>query len=124
MTAVRIGELSRRSGVSIRALRYYEEQGLLPARRHANGYRSYDDGAVARVGQIQLLFSAGLCSGKIVELLPCISGDREQIVPSAGLVVSLQVERARIVRQIEEMTSSLRVLEGVIDAADTEPAGG
>lgn len=36
-----IGELSRRTGVSARSLRYYEAQGLLSAGRGANGYRDY-----------------------------------------------------------------------------------
>ncbi|HEY8454664.1 MAG TPA: MerR family DNA-binding transcriptional regulator [Actinopolymorphaceae bacterium] len=60
---MRIGELARRTGVSVRALRYYEEQGLLSADRSPNGYREYDESAVDRVDQIQLLYSAGLCSG-------------------------------------------------------------
>jgi DNA-binding transcriptional MerR regulator len=118
---MRIGELSRRSGVSVRALRYYEEQGLLASRRCPNGYREYDESALSRVGQIQLLYSAGLCSSKIVELLPCIRSDGARVIPSAGLVGDLQVERARILRQIEEMAASLRVLDGVIAAA--EPSG-
>lgn len=52
------------------------------------------------------------------ELLPCISGNRERLVPSPGLVDSLKVEHRRIQRQIEEMRSSLRVLESVIEAAN------
>lgn len=120
---MRIGELSRRSGVSVRALRYYEEQGLLASRRCPNGYREYDQSAVARVGQIQLLYSAGLCSAKIVELLPCIRSDGERVIPSAGLVGDLQRERTRILRQIEEMAASLRVLDSVIAAAEpSEPS--
>ncbi|SFG86776.1 MerR family regulatory protein [Actinopolymorpha cephalotaxi] len=107
----------------MRALRYYEEQGLLASRRCPNGYREYDESAVARVGQIQLLYSAGLCSSKIVELLPCIRSDGERVIPSAGLVGDLQVERTRILRRIEEMAASLRVLDGVIAAAEpSEPS--
>ncbi len=38
---MKIGELSRRTGVPTRMLRYYEEQGLLRPERADNGYRSY-----------------------------------------------------------------------------------
>ncbi|SEO54550.1 MerR family DNA-binding transcriptional regulator [Amycolatopsis saalfeldensis] len=38
-----IGELSRRTGVSPRLLRYYGEQGLLPSERTSNGYRVYGE---------------------------------------------------------------------------------
>ncbi|HEY6739696.1 MAG TPA: MerR family transcriptional regulator, partial [Actinopolymorphaceae bacterium] len=63
---MRIGELSRRTGVSVRALRYYEEQGLLTSERLPSGYRDYPESAADRVRQIQVLFSAGLRSAKIV----------------------------------------------------------
>jgi hypothetical protein len=62
-------------------------------------------------------------SAKIAELLPCISGNRERLVPSPGLVDSLKVEHRRIQRQIEEMGSSLRVLESVIEAANNGSHG-
>ncbi|MGV9610929.1 MerR family DNA-binding transcriptional regulator [Nocardia xishanensis] len=39
-----IGEFADRSGTSARMLRYYEQQGLVRARRSANGYRVYDEG--------------------------------------------------------------------------------
>ena len=46
---MRIGELARRTGVSRRSLRYYEQHGLLHARRGGNDWREYDEPAVDRV---------------------------------------------------------------------------
>ncbi|SUD47576.1 Zn(II)-responsive regulator of zntA [Nocardia otitidiscaviarum] len=70
---VLIGELSRATGVSPRLLRYYEEQGLLVARRDANGYRVYPETAVARVARIRELLDAGLNTAAIHALLPCVT---------------------------------------------------
>ncbi len=48
-----IGELSRRSGVKVPTVRYYEEIGLLPAPpRSEGGQRRYDDGAIRRLSFI------------------------------------------------------------------------
>jgi DNA-binding transcriptional MerR regulator len=47
---MKIGEVSKRTGVAASAIRYYEEQGLLePSTRDANGYRHYVEAAVARL---------------------------------------------------------------------------
>ena len=69
---MRIGELARRTGVSERSLRYYEQQGLLAADRTPGGQRDYPERAVDRVIRIQELFAAGLHSKKIARLLPCM----------------------------------------------------
>jgi DNA-binding transcriptional MerR regulator len=52
---MRIGELARRSGTSARSIRYYEQQGLMVARRQANGYRNYDEAHLRLVGEIRSL---------------------------------------------------------------------
>ena len=53
-----VHEVSALTGVSIRALRYYDEIGLLPPARYTGaGYRLYDDAALERLQQI-LLFRA------------------------------------------------------------------
>ncbi|MBO3750541.1 MerR family transcriptional regulator [Streptosporangiaceae bacterium NEAU-GS5] len=56
---MRIGELAERAGVSARALRYYEQQGLISARRGSNGYRHYDESDVRLVAEIRALLAAG-----------------------------------------------------------------
>jgi DNA-binding transcriptional MerR regulator len=52
---MRIGELGERAGVSPRTLRHYDELGLLPAGRAANGYRCYDDADLRAVAEIRTL---------------------------------------------------------------------
>ncbi len=56
---MRIGELAELAGVSTRSLRYYEAQGLLRARRAANGYREYGDEDLRMVREIRSLLELG-----------------------------------------------------------------
>ncbi|MFC3997975.1 MerR family transcriptional regulator [Nocardiopsis sediminis] len=116
---MRIGELARRTGVSVRSLRYYEEQGLLTSQRTPGGHRDYADDAVERVDRIQCLYSAGLCSSKISELLPCIL-DHERGAPAPDLVDLLTVERRRIDGMMAQLAESRRILDGVIASAGRE----
>ncbi|ALG14117.1 MerR family transcriptional regulator [Kibdelosporangium phytohabitans] len=116
---MRIGELARRTGVSERSLRYYEQQGLLTAERTPGGQRDYPEWAVDRVIRIQALFAAGLHSKKIAQLLPCMrdgdGGPSEIATPR--LVDELATERARIQRTITELSTSRDLLDEVIEAA-------
>jgi DNA-binding transcriptional MerR regulator len=116
---MRIGELARRTGVSERSLRYYETQSLLAAERTPGGHRDYPERVVDRVIRIQELFAAGLCSSKIVQLLPCMrdadGGPSDIATPQ--LVADLTGERDRIDRMIAELVRSRDVLDDVIDTA-------
>ena len=67
---MRIGELSGRTGVPARLLRYYEEQDLLLPERDSNGYRSYAAADVYRVQQIRGLLDSGLTTEIIRRILP------------------------------------------------------
>jgi len=71
---VRISEVSRRTGVSIRSLRYYEQKRLLCARRLENGYRDLDEETVERVQTIQMYLGLGLTTEQIEEILQCADG--------------------------------------------------
>ncbi|MFK0118554.1 MerR family transcriptional regulator [Streptomyces sp. NPDC090994] len=116
---MRIGELARRTGVSERSLRYYEQEGLLWASRTPGGHREFTEAAVERVRRIQELYAAGLCSSKIAELLPCMrdSDGGPSRTADARLVEELMAERARIDRMIDDLRRSRALLDAVIEAA-------
>lgn len=124
---MRIGELARRTGVSERSLRYYEQQGLLTAGRTPGGHRDYPEQAVDRVIRIQELLAAGLHSKKIAELLPCmrdVDGGPSDIA-TPRLVDDLTSERDRIDRMMTELAATREILDDVIEAAaeHTMPTG-
>lgn len=121
---MRIGELARRTGVSVRSLRYYEEQGLLAAARNPAGQRDYPEAAVDRVLRIQELYAAGLPSRRITGLLPCLrDADGGPSTSATPLLAELlRAERARLDASIRALHVSRDVLDGVIDAA-TGPMG-
>lgn len=112
---MRIGELSRLTGVSTRSLRYYEEQGLLVGERLANGYRDYAPDAVDTVAFIQDLFSAGLPSDIVRDVLPCARGERPTGDCAALLERARQV-RAALVAQEERIAGRRRTLDRFLAA--------
>jgi DNA-binding transcriptional MerR regulator len=74
---LKIGELAQRTGVSVRSLRYYEQQGLLAPVRHENGYREYTVFAIDQVKTIQLYLSLGLSTEQIAHFLHCVLLNKE-----------------------------------------------
>ncbi|WP_218938417.1 MerR family transcriptional regulator [Modestobacter altitudinis] len=107
---LRIGEVAARAGVSVRALRYYEEQGLLEGERSPSGQRRYAEDAVDRVHFIQQLYAAGLTSRDVLELLPCVHTG----VATPAMMARLVEQRDGIDRQIAELTAARERLDEVI----------
>ncbi|MFF0670256.1 MerR family transcriptional regulator [Streptomyces tendae] len=110
---MRIGELAARTGVSVRALRYYEEQELLVPRRSRSGQRHYPDSAVDHVRLIQELYAAGLSSRTIVELMPYAVDGRA----TPELLDRLSAERDRVEGRITELVGTRDRLDSVITGA-------
>lgn len=110
---MRIGELARRTAVSTRALRYYEEQNLLSAERSDSHQRHYSEAAVDRVLVIQQLYAAGLSSKTIAELIPCVVDG----AATPELLDRLAVERDRIDQNIADLTHTRNRLDTVIAGA-------
>jgi DNA-binding transcriptional MerR regulator len=105
---VRIGELSKQTGVPSRMLRYYEEQGLISPRRLDNGYRTYDDYLVDRVQKVRGLIDSGIPTRIISCILPCLGRPQTIVVEDAdpGLYDLLETERDRMSEKIDFLTQN------------------
>jgi DNA-binding transcriptional MerR regulator len=88
-----ISDLAAKAGVTVKAVRYYESQGLLKPRREANGYRTYSDQDVVVVREIKALLSLGLTAEQTYPFIECLrdGNDRADVCPA-----SLMAYRTRI----------------------------
>ncbi len=111
-TAWRVGELARRTGLSVRTLHYYDEIGLLsPSRRTEAGHRLYTAADVVRLQQIKSLRHLGF---SLEEIRDCL--DRPDFPPRR--VIEMHLSRLR--EQIELQQRVRDLLEAI--AARLSPA--
>ncbi|WP_220347289.1 MerR family transcriptional regulator [Microbacterium bovistercoris] len=73
--AITIGELSARTGVSVRALRHYEQNGLIAAVRTTAGHRRFAPTAVEDVRRIRLFLDAGMPLAVVARVVECFVDD-------------------------------------------------
>ncbi|MEV0030162.1 MerR family transcriptional regulator [Nocardia sp. NPDC050793] len=112
---MRIGELSKRTGVSPRSLRYYEDQGLLTSARSDAGQRHYSDAEVQRVSLIRQLFDAGMSSRVIATVLPCVETPSDPGVVELAFATMTR-ERDRIDAVIAHLIETRNALDVLIKA--------
>jgi DNA-binding transcriptional MerR regulator len=106
---LRIGELAERSGVSAKALRLYEQRGLLRPCAHSEaGYRLYGPEALRRLVRIVVLKRSGLSLAEIGGLLASDRGAlatlfdararalEAELADKAAALASLRVLAARV----------------------------
>ncbi|MEV3989873.1 heavy metal-responsive transcriptional regulator [Streptomyces sp. NPDC049837] len=118
---MRIGALATTAGISTKAVRFYEQAGLLPEPpRTPSGYRDYPPRAADRLAFIRNAQAAGLTLAEIREVL-AIRDSGEAPCGHVGVLV------ARHLRQVEERIAELtRARTALLDlkekAAATDPA--
>ncbi len=98
---MRINVYARSTNLSAKAIRYYEEVGLLPPpNRLDNGYRDYDSGDIARARFVAGARSLDFSIDDIREILAL----RERREAPCRVVLELLLEKAdEIGRRIEEL---------------------
>jgi len=103
---MRVGEVAARTGVSVRAIRYYEQAGLLAATRRANGYREFDAEVVERVRAIRDLLETGFTIEEVLSLAACLGG--------AGTGTACSAQTARLYREkLVRIDAQMRTLLGL-----------
>ena len=89
-----VHEVSELTGVSIRALQYYDEIGLLPPARHTDAnYRLYDDAALERLQQILLFRELEFPLKEIKRILDSPDFDRKKALEQQIALLTLKQER-------------------------------
>ena len=90
---MRIGELSRRTGFSRDAIRFYERQGLIAAqenREETNNYKSYPEDAVMTLEVVRDAQAAGLSIGDLAIFLSQLAAeDAEDFLKEEEEVLAL-----------------------------------
>lgn len=112
---MKIGELSRETGVAVRLLRYYEAQGLLASHRSEGGHRHYGPEAAADVARIRALLAAGLPTRVINELMPCFAGSGIEL--QACVLDHLRTQLAELDSRIAGLTQARTALAGIVEAS-------
>jgi len=105
-----IQDIARLAGTTSRTLRHYDDVGLLePTRIGSNGYRYYDEHALARLQRILMLRDLGLGIPVIADVL---AGQRDNARALLTHLHWLEQEKERLDRQIASVTTTIRKMEG------------
>jgi DNA-binding transcriptional MerR regulator len=109
----KVGQLAKRTGISVRTLHYYDEIGLLSPSHHTpSGHRLYTSGDVARPHQIVSLRQLGFALGAIRE---CLDGDGF----SPRRVIGLHVARLEAAIETQRrLCERLKAIAASLDAAE------
>lgn len=105
-----IGELARRTGVPVRTIRYYCDEGILEPLRSVGGHRRFEAAAVDRLGLVKRLRGLGLGLRSITDVL---TGRR-------SLDEAVAAERAELDREVATLAWRRAALRAVEEAPPTD----
>jgi len=115
--ALRVGELAKRTGLTIRTLHHYDEIGLVkPSRRGESGYRLYAAADLARLQQVLALRQLGF---SLPEVRDCL--DRPDFSPQDLIQRHIRCLQEQISLQ-QELCHRLEAIRDHIDVADSVSA--
>lgn len=115
---LKIGEVARRSGVGVEALRFYERSGLLePATRTSSGYRLYGEEALERLAFIKKAQSVGFSLDEIGRIIEEAAEGRR---PCADVRRMAADRLAALERKIDDLERYRDELRETVEAWETE----
>ncbi len=117
---MRIPELAKRSGFTVRTVRYYADRGLLPAmKRSEAGYREFGDAALRRLRFITRAQALGMTLAEIASLLRAI--ERQSCGQASRIVTKRLTDQ---LGSVEERISELRAVAHELRSVLSEQKGG
>jgi MerR family transcriptional regulator, copper efflux regulator len=101
-TFLSIGELARATGVSVRAIRHYDDNALVASVRASNGYRTFPHAAITQVRQIQRLIATGFSLADIRSFPDCM-----RLIEGAAACLETKALHSERLRSIEKQITEL-----------------
>ena len=103
---LQIGQVAERTGLSLRTIRWYEEEGLVvPTARTAGGFRLYGEEDVARLEVVRRMKPLGFALEEMRELLTVLAdldagtGDRVQLLDRLRMFHEAATARVTALRE-------------------------
>lgn len=110
---MQIGQVAERTGLSLRTIRFYEENGLVvPTARSDGGFRLYSENDVARLEVIKRMKPLGLAVEEMRELLILLADLDSGTGDRAQLVDRLRVFHEAATARVTALKEQLAVAEG------------
>lgn len=107
----KIGEMTHRTGLTVRTLHFYEELGLIgPVSRTPSGHRLYQSADLIRIQQIKAYKQLGI---SLPEIKPLLGGSYSQL-QSAVSKQLVQVQRQR--QALEQLEARLQELDSALSS--------
>ena len=108
---MRIGELAERAGISAKAIRYYEQIGIMtPPERSASGYRAFDEAALGRLGFVRAAQALGLTLGEIRQIIAFRDNGQAPCAHVTDLVQRHAADLEARIRELQQLRGELRQL--------------
>jgi DNA-binding transcriptional MerR regulator len=102
-----IGDVSELFGLTPRAIRFYEERGLISTRRDSRNRRLFDDNSRRRLQLIATLRRSHLGLPEIADVLDCEGGEAKQVNLAIG---KLSAERRRLEDLLQALQAAMEEL--------------
>jgi MerR family copper efflux transcriptional regulator len=118
---MRIGELAEQAGISTKAIRYYEQIGILTApARTSSGYRTYDQVAVGRLGFVRAAQAVGLTLGEIRQIVAFRDDGQAPCAHVTDLLRRHAADLDARIRELQQLRGELRQLAERAGTLDPE----
>lgn len=118
---MKIGELARQANVSVKAVRYYEQLGLLNPQRRPNGYREYDETDLRAVAEIRALANLGIPPAKAAPFIECLDAGHVHSDECPASLAAYRDSIAEIDHVIATLTQRRAALAEKLHRSATRP---